>query len=26
LGLSGIPKVLFVTRWQPWAGPGRGGG
>ena len=23
--LSGIPKVLFVTWWQPWAGPGRGG-
>ena len=23
--LSGIPKVLFVTRWQPGAGPGRGG-
>jgi hypothetical protein len=26
IALSGIPKVLFVTRWQPWAGPGRGGG
>jgi hypothetical protein len=24
--LSGIPKVLFVTRWQPGAGPGRGHG
>jgi 5-methylcytosine-specific restriction protein A len=24
--LSGIPKVLFVTRGQPGAGPGRGGG
>jgi len=24
--LSGIPKVLFVTRWQPGAGPGGGGG
>src|SRR6266487_3789555 len=24
--LSGIPIVLFVTRWQPGAGPGRGGG
>jgi integrase/recombinase XerC len=24
--LSGIPKVLFVTRRQPGAGPGRGGG
>jgi hypothetical protein len=23
--LSGIPKVLFVTGWQPGAGPGRGG-
>lgn len=24
--LSGIPKVLLVTRWQPGAGPGGGGG
>jgi hypothetical protein len=24
--LSGIPKVLFVTRRQPGAGPGRGSG
>lgn len=24
--LSGIPEVLFVTRWHPWAGEGRGGG
>jgi hypothetical protein len=24
--LSGIPKVLLVTRRQPGAGPGRGGG
>ena len=24
--LSGIPIVLFVTRRQPGAGPGRGGG
>jgi hypothetical protein len=24
--LSGIPEVLLVTGWQPWAGPGRGGG
>ena len=24
--LSGIPEVLFVTRRQPGAGPGRGGG
>ncbi len=23
--LSSIPKVLFVTRWQPGAGPGGGG-
>jgi transcriptional regulator with XRE-family HTH domain len=23
--LSSIPKVLFVTGWQPGAGPGRGG-
>ena len=24
--LSGIPKVLLVTGWEPGAGPGRGGG
>jgi hypothetical protein len=24
--LSAIPEVLFVTRWQPGAGPGGGGG
>jgi len=24
--LSSISKVLFVTRWQPGAGPGRSGG
>jgi hypothetical protein len=23
--LSAYPEVLLVTRWQPWAGPGRGG-